>query len=314
MITVRLATLDDTAAITEIHKSEVPRWERIGADGNPVAVDYRDLRLFERWQHGGPWMSIESCAIHLNRLLAGSGIPLVACVDDEVVAEAEVYENFEPLPYGHHIEIPVIVSHARHAAGEARLALMAYIIQMARLMKCERVTASDVRDVPFYESHGFRRVRSGHGVRIPTQAGRAFYQSAELIDHNPTQVRGWYMPLGRYHSSRQEWENLFPQDWAAGIPDLLGIPAAYVKLTTSGHTAILYASLSGPIDMVPGDIHLACWSPKPLTGMLVTAILDWANRKGYRHIVSYIMEHDLPLLGPDAKPTEYRQDLYELAL
>ena len=41
MITVRLATLSDTAAITEIHKSH-----RITPDG----PRYEDLTLYERWQ------------------------------------------------------------------------------------------------------------------------------------------------------------------------------------------------------------------------------------------------------------------------
>ncbi len=94
MITVRLATLADTAAITEIYKTDVPTWERLDYAGELVPVSYESLSLYERWQHGGPWMSIETCSVHLNRLLAGSGFPLVAEFDGKVLAEAEVYESF----------------------------------------------------------------------------------------------------------------------------------------------------------------------------------------------------------------------------
>src|SRR5690349_20557087 len=89
------------------------QWEQIDLAGQPDAARYEDLTLYERWQHGGPWMSIETCAVHLNRLLAGSGVPLVAEDDQgQVLAEAEVYESFEPAPYGHHLHIGVIVTHA----------------------------------------------------------------------------------------------------------------------------------------------------------------------------------------------------------
>src|SRR5215470_10101384 len=87
LINVRLATLADTTAITDTFKTDVPRWERLDPSGRLSPVPYEDLSLFERWQHGGPWLSVETCAVHLSRLLAGSGIPLVAELDGQVLAE-----------------------------------------------------------------------------------------------------------------------------------------------------------------------------------------------------------------------------------
>jgi len=137
LVTVRLATLQDTAAICAIHCSDVPQWTRLTADGQLVATDYDSLSLYERWQHGGAWLSLETCAVHLNRLLAGSGFPLVACVDGQVVAEAEVYESFEPPPFGHNLEISVINTHAAHQRRGYGKALIAYILPLARLLQVE---------------------------------------------------------------------------------------------------------------------------------------------------------------------------------
>jgi len=301
LITVRLAILADTAAITDIHKSH-----RISADG----PRYEDLTFYERWQQGGPWLGIETCAIHLNRLLAGSGVPLVAELDGEVLAAAEVYEGFEPPPFGHHLNLAVIVTHAKHLRKGLATALLNYIVEMARLMKCERITVSHSEGREFYVKQGFRNMRSGRRVRIPAQAGRAFYQATDLADHSPDQIKGWHMPLGRYQSGRQEWENLFPQIWAAGIPELLNPATAHLKLNVTGQNAIVFMREADE----PGEVNLACWSARPLSNPLFTALRDRANREGYHTIISYIMDSDLPQLGHDAQQTDYSQDLYELSL
>jgi len=315
VITVRLATLADTSAITDIHKSNVARWEHIDAQGNTHETTYEALTLFERWQHGGPWLSIETCAVHLNRMLAGSGIPLVAELDGRVLAEAEVYESFEPAPFGHHLELAVIITHAEHTRRGLGTALIQYIRQMARLMKCERISVSHAEMPAFYEKIGFVKTNGGHGVRIPAQAGRVFYQSTELTDHSPEQVKGLLMPLGRYRSSRQEWDKLFPQDWAAGMPELLTTQTAHLKLTTTGNqTMLLFVQDANEIDSQPGDVHVACWTNRPISGMLLTALRDWAFRAGYKTLVSFAMDSDVPLLGPDARITDFKQDHYELAL
>lgn len=312
MISVRLALLQDAAAITAIHRSLIPRWERITAEGSRMPLDYESLSLFERWQHGGVWMSIETCAVHLNRLLAGSGIPLVAEVDGEVQAMAELYESFEPPPFGHHLELSVIAVHAEHQGEGLGTALLKYIQEMGRLMKCERITVSHGEAGEFYEKRRFRQTHSGRGVRISPQMGRVFYQAAELTDRSPNQIKGWYMPFGRYRSSRQEWDRLFPQDWAAGIPELLNPQSAHVKMTvTGGQSAILYAREADEIDCEPGDMHLACWSARPLTGQLFAAIRDWAFRSGYHRLISFMMDADLNLVGMEAQHADYTQKFYE---
>ncbi len=314
MINVRLATLADTVAIVEIHKSDVLQWERVGADGSLVAAPYDSLTLYERWQHGGPWMSVETGAVHLHRLLSGAGIALVAELDDMVLAEAEVYENVEMSPYGHYLDLAVIATRADHQREGLGTALLNYIIDMARLMKCERLTVTNATARDFYLSHRFRHVRSGHNIRFSTQEGRAMYQATTLTERNYEQVNGWYMPLGRYSSSRQEWDRLFPQQWAAGIPELINVAAAQIKLSVAGQNAIIAVRDADEVDSEPGDGRLVCWSPKPLTGPLFTAIRDWGHRNGYRYLVSHVMDTDAALLPQDVKHSDNAQEFFELVL
>jgi GNAT superfamily N-acetyltransferase len=316
LTSVRLATLADTTAIVDIYTSQRPSWQRLAADGKWVIAPYAELGLYERWQQGGPWMSIETGAVHLNRLLAGSGVALVAEDDDgNVLAEAEVYESVEPAPFGHHLNIGAIVTHADHLRRDFGTILVKYILEMARLMKCERVTASHTAARDFFLAQGFRHTRSGRGVRLPAQEGRAFYQATELTDRSPDQVKGWLMAMGRYQSSRQEWERLFPQDWAAGIPELLNQSVAHVKLTVTGQNAILYLYEPGGSDQQQtqsGEVLLACWTARPLSHPMLTAVRDRVFRGGYQSILTYVMDADLPQLGPDAQPTDYTQDFYEM--
>jgi GNAT superfamily N-acetyltransferase len=312
VITVRLATLQDTHAITAIHCSQVEQWARLGQEG--VSAPYESLSLYERWLYGGAWMSVETCAVHLNHLLAGAGIPLVAEIDGEVLAVAEVIESFEPLPFGHHLELSNLVTHQRHRGRGLATALLQYIINMARLMKCLKVIVSHAEAGEFYQKIGFNHAQDGFGLRLPTQMGRVFYQSADVTDQSRSQIKGLHMQLGRYRSSHQEWDRLFPQVWAAGVPELLGVNVALVRFEiTGGGMALVHLREATEIDCQPGDAHLACWSARPLTPSLISAIRDWASRKGYQTLVSFAASSDLPLVGAEYSTT-YRQSLYEYVL
>ncbi len=279
-----------------------------------MAAAYEEMTLYERWLEAGPWASIETCAVHLNRQLSGSGFPLVAEVDGVVQATAEVYEGYEPSPYGHHLHLAVLVTHVDHIGQGLGTALVNYVREMARLMKCERITITNPESPEFYTRKGFRLARSGHRVRIPAQAGRAFYQATTLTDDVPEQIKGWFMPLGRYQSARQEWEKLFPQSWAAGVPEMLNAATIHLKLTVTGQNAILFLREADQPGCQPGEVHVACWSARALSNPLLTAIRDRANRDGYQTIITYATDSDIPLLGSDVQQTDETWDIYELAL
>lgn len=56
-----------------------------------MEASYEELSVEERWSHGGPWMSIETCSIHLNYLLTNNQYPLVAEINGRIVGELELY-------------------------------------------------------------------------------------------------------------------------------------------------------------------------------------------------------------------------------
>jgi hypothetical protein len=305
VITVRLANLADTAAIVALYKQNLQL-----PDSAPLTDS---LSLYERWREGGAWAAVETCAVHLNRLLAGVGVPLVAEADGVIVGEAEVYESFEQAPFGHHLHIGTLVVGA--GSNGAVNALIQYIIEMGRLMRCERVTYMPNKsdhdpNRERFEELGFKSISKINQVRFAAQEGRAFYQSSELTDRGPEQVKGWAMPLGRCSSSRQEWDQLFPQDWAAGLPDLLNVATSHLKITVTGQNAIIFMRDTD----TPAEASVCCWAARPLSNPLITAIRDCAFRAGYRTIVSCIGTSDLVLLGNDVELVEAEKPCLALAL
>jgi hypothetical protein len=163
-------------------------------------------------------------------------------------------------------------------------------------------------DNPIY--YEFQPLRKTFEIKLPAQEGRAFYQSSELIDRNPEQVKGWAMSMGRYTTSRQEWEKIFPQQWAAGIPEIINQNTTHSRLTVTGQNAIILLRESEH----PGEAHVACWAARPLSNPLLAAIRDFVFRDGYHTIISCVMEADLPLLGNDAQRTQEGQSFIQLPL
>ena len=109
-IQVRAAALDDTYAISTIARSHITVWQRVNAGGQVEDVPYDTLSIYERWLHGGPWMSVETCAILLNHLLLGAGIPLVAVTGKGVVGYLEAYHSVEQEPFGKSLHIAHLVA------------------------------------------------------------------------------------------------------------------------------------------------------------------------------------------------------------
>jgi hypothetical protein len=71
---IRLATLDDVEGIVALHTAE----ERLGGG------------LYERYSKGGPWMAVETCAVHINNLLLDDQLVALAELNGTIVGEVEV--------------------------------------------------------------------------------------------------------------------------------------------------------------------------------------------------------------------------------
>ncbi len=311
-ITVRLATLQDVQAICDLHRSHISEWRQLDKPDKPLA-DYNALTLFERWQHGGPWLSLESCAVHIYRLLLGIGTPLVAELNGVVLAEAEVYESDEAAPFDHSLHLGVLCTHAAHVGRGLGTALLDYAQRMGRALACGRITFSGETLPGFYASskHHFRLLQTALEANVDTHAGRAVYQKAALTDPDPARINGWYMPLGRYQSARQDWDTLFPMQWAAGIPELLDVPAVQLKLTVAGQNAIVSLRETERA----GVCELACWSARPLNATLVTALRDCTHREGFDSFQTLVSEANWPLLqAAEAQLTGGQRMVYDLPI
>ncbi|MHB9033749.1 MAG: GNAT family N-acetyltransferase, partial [Anaerolineae bacterium] len=202
---IRPATLDDVVAITEVHKGDVPEWTKgFGDDSAPAS--YEELSVFERYMACGPWMSVETCAIHVNQLLLHDLPPIVVVVDGEVVAEAEFYIGDEGVPYGKTLDISVLYVHPKAQGQGVGGALLTYLVDRAERKECRNVTV-----VPgprgFYAHFGFSEINERPHLLVTARKSPLEYTIEDIDVETPWKVvAGVPMPLGRYTSSRQEWE------------------------------------------------------------------------------------------------------------
>ncbi|HEX2908301.1 MAG TPA: GNAT family N-acetyltransferase, partial [Phototrophicaceae bacterium] len=192
---VRPAILDDATAISALFRARISTWQRINAQGQVEDVPYEALTIYERWLHGGPWMSIETAALQLSHLLLGAGLPLVALADNRVIGYSEAYLGSELEPFGEHLHIAHFIASAREA--EVHDALMTAWRELAANRRCPRLTAvgvpTDVEAKTFYERHGFQAIAQFQRLSLPARTGQVFFRVTEHPDANPAPMQGWMM-------------------------------------------------------------------------------------------------------------------------
>ena len=203
---VRPATLDDVRSIVEVHCSDMEEWYRL-VGGARVRAPYEELSVGERFLHGGPWMSVETCAIHLNYLLTAGQYPLVAELDGRVVGELELYIGEERGVLGKTWYIDVLVVHKSYRGRGIGRRLVEEARRIAIQEGCNTISVWPERQaVPFYEKCGLRRVayRVLHVVVGVTYCGtlssplREFPQSFEEL------ASMWFL-APRIYSSFTAW-------------------------------------------------------------------------------------------------------------
>ena len=157
-VEVRVASLDDVGGIVDVYCSGVDRWFRwIG--GGRVEANYGDLGVVDRWSHGGPWMSVETCAVHLNFLLTSDQYPLVAVLDGRVVGELELYVGEERGCLGKTAFIDVLEVHRDFRRMGVRRALVGGAIELARENDCDTISVWPAKGaVGFYGKCGLSEV------------------------------------------------------------------------------------------------------------------------------------------------------------
>jgi len=310
MITVRAAQLEDSERIAALAQAQVGAWQRWDSSGRVEDVPYSMLTIYERWLHGGAWMSLETAAIHLGRLLLGAGIALVAETDGALVGYAEAYPGNEPEPFGLHIHLGALIVQEDARSQGVDGALYAALAERARTLKCARLTttatAGETALLLFQRSEA-TPVATLQRFSLAARTGQGLYQAVPETATDPQQIAGWAMPVGRVTSAREQWETLWQSTWDV-LPEMR-VRTHRLRFSASGHEAFVVYQ-RGLFDPRRADVY--CWSPRGMSAALLMALRDWAHREGYRTLTLLVQDNAAKALGTDAEADGYIQDVLSL--
>jgi hypothetical protein len=308
MITVRPARLEDCERIAALAQSPIQNWQRWDAQGRVEDVPYSALSLYERWLHGGAWMSLETAAIHLGKLLLGAGVVLVAEAQNGLVGYVEAYVGNEQEPFGVHLHVGQLLLHPDAPEGTDEQ-LLDGIAAQAQSLKCRRVLATSSggeRLVGLFAELGARNIARLQRFSLTARTGQGLYKAVADGTTDPRQIAGWSMSVGRYTSARQEWESRWLTTWDV-LPELKA-RTKRLFMSSSGQEAFVVVQ-QGLYD--PRSAELSCWTPRTLSGVLLTSLRDWAHREGYRTL-SLLVAEDVVKALSDAEADGYTQDVWAI--
>jgi hypothetical protein len=307
---VRIARLDDSVSITALFQAGIPIWQRLNAAGQVEDVSYGVLSIYERWLYGGPWMSVETTALHLSHLLTGGGIPFIAERAGVAVGYVEAYRGWEGEPFGDHLHLSQLHLHPQETDTYVAEALIHSVKEAARLERLQRVTAScaanDSSTQTLYSAQGFAHLQTVKRYSIPARSGQGFYRVTEHLDANPQQIKGWNMSVGRVESARQHWEMYWPRTFQS-IPEIRERKQNRLHISASGQEAFIFAQQQL---YVPRSVELLIWSPKVASAQLLTALRDWSYRENYRTLVMIAPQEIAALMGPEAEADGYAVSVF----
>ncbi len=205
---MRPARLEDAAAITALH------WSTVARSPDEVGPD-----ILARWRFGGPWMAVESCAVHLNHLLRTPGrYVFVAEREGRVVGEAEAYLSREAAPFGG-LHLALLYVHRACQRQGIGSALMGRLVALACELGLPQITTRpEPKAEAFYRRHGFRPWLTLWEMQAEAK-GRWRQRLRTLAAWEEPSTR-LALRIGRYQCGPQEWENLFPPLHLPGWSDL----------------------------------------------------------------------------------------------
>jgi GNAT superfamily N-acetyltransferase len=288
MMTIRPATLADAAAISAVHCSTVDAW-RDPYTRQPA--DEATLNLFGRWYNGGDWMSVETCAIHLNAMLLQGHLPLVAEVDGSLVGEAEYYVNREPAPFGPHLHLSVLYIHQDWQGQGVGRALIEAGLEHARARGCHALTTQPEPEMTgFYRRVGFQPWMRGKEMQTATAPESPAFPLTPLATYHapPEQLA---LRIGRYQCGVQGWETLWP---TLAIPELTALRRQVWRGELNGIPVVF--GLREQF-RTPTHADAYAWLPPTLSlTPVVAALRTLAARESYSAIDLLLPEDALPEL------------------
>lgn len=216
---IRIAKLEDAKGIVEVHCSGVEKW--IKKDDNREAT-YEELSIKDRYLHGGPWMSIETCAVHLNSLLLEGQIPIVAETNGKIIGNAELLISEEPI-VGKirriaHLDILEVHRDFRRKGVGKRI--VTFVENITRERGCELLTVVPEKSaIGFYTKLGIDNVLfQGYFVEFELSLFSDQEETPDLFEFSWKEIKNKEMVVGRFQSSYHHWFAAF-KDRLAGIDD-----------------------------------------------------------------------------------------------
>ena len=206
----------------DLFTARVSIWQRLGARGQVEDLPYDTLTIYERWLHGGAWMSLETGAIWLSHLLSGNGYAYVVDDSGNILAYAEAFFNRELVPLGSHLHLAEILVDS-HCSDDVHHLLADAILGDAR--GPGRLTVA----YPDYDKELATYFRMYFGANealrlqryaLTAQTGQSFYKSQDYKKTDASLIDGWAMAVGRWTSPRALWETEWIEHWSS-IPQIV---------------------------------------------------------------------------------------------
>jgi len=265
---IRKATLDDVEGIVEVHTAR---------------EDLSGLSVEERYLRGGPWMSIETLAIHLNDILLDNQLIAVAEINGKIIGEVEVLFSEEPVrgELRRIAHVDVIEVHPDYRGMGVGSALMEFVEDVAVERGAELLTVQPDKEAEgFYGKLGFDELLyDGLLVEIPTaNFGPAGVTPLRFFPWET--VKSLQLVAGHVQSSYDMWFSSF-KDLFAGIHELSEAgkvgDSYYVLKALPGRPGKVALFLWGGVKDVPGAIGRA----GELDFERVLTILDEGTTKAF---------------------------------
>jgi len=282
-VKIRLATLDDAKDIVEVYCSSIDKWvKKVG--NKELVVSYEELSVAERFAHGGPWMSIETLAPHLNYMLINGQYPLVAEVNGKVVGELELYIGKEPSPLGKTAFIDVLEVHKDYRGRGIGKALVNKAIEIAEGSGCDTISVWPSKEaIGFYEKCGLTR-RAFNIVYLKVNLTKLRNTYVDYwIDEYPAKyslIEDMVFISPRIESSFTAW---IKSTWGYSIEErILRSVEGYVR---GLDTVFLIESLWGLQDVA----RVFLWvRSETLIKDSLNYVLNLAKRKGFNSAILYV--------------------------
>ncbi|ASJ08858.1 GNAT family acetyltransferase [Thermococcus siculi] len=269
---IRVATLDDVEGIVNVHTG---------------GEDLSNLSVRERYLRGGPWMSVETCAVHINALLLEGQLPLVAELEGRIVGEAEIFLseepiNGEPKRIAH---LDVIEVHPDFRGRGVGRALIEYIEQNFADRAELLTTQPSDEAVGFYRKLGFDETPYENWlVEVETSefsAGEV--RARKFIPWED--VKDLELVAGRFQSSYDIWFSSF-KDIFAGVHEL----------AEAGKIGDSYYVLK-PLPGRPGKASLFLWGRRED----IPQAIGRAGKIGFEKVLTVLDEETAEKIGAEKR-------------